>query len=166
MLQRWGWALFWLVLATGSQKNKYTVLYILLFVFSLGTNFEDPTLHPATPYLPASLPPCLPRSCGMSLGRIGLDLRPLLPPLFEGRVLSQFAAEVAAAPEAYRTALDQHRWLALSTAASNGTPFFSVPSILRFESSCRSASCMDESIEAHTVILSFFVFHCFRTYSW
>lgn len=77
--------------------------------------------------LSALLENCM--SCGATLGRIGLDLRPLLPPMFEERVLARFTAEMAAAPELFRAALDQHRWLpssalaaaAAAAAASNGS---------------------------------------------
>eukprot|EP00958_Prasinococcus_capsulatus_P030238 scaffold7998_cov417-Prasinococcus_capsulatus_cf.AAC.16 len=60
--------------------------------------------------------------CGMSLGRVGLDFRGLLAPLFEECVLELFSRNLATAVENFHVILDQHRWVSLpsiATAAKN-----------------------------------------------
>lgn len=51
--------------------------------------------------------------CGMSLGRVGMDFRGLLPPLFETSVFNIFIGNMAAAVENFQLVLDSHRWIAL-----------------------------------------------------
>ncbi|KAK9826903.1 hypothetical protein WJX81_007598 [Elliptochloris bilobata] len=53
--------------------------------------------------------------CGMSLGRVGLDFRGLLPPLFEAAALGLFRSSVQVAVDAFAAVLDTHKWVALSS---------------------------------------------------
>lgn len=48
--------------------------------------------------------------CGMSLGRMGLDFRALLPPLFDAAVLAVFRRVLAVSLDRCLTALATHRW--------------------------------------------------------
>ena len=56
--------------------------------------------------------------CGASLGRCGLDFRPLLPPMFERAVAALAARGFAAAADAFDAALATHRWAAPRASAS------------------------------------------------
>ncbi|GJP86774.1 hypothetical protein CLOP_g16756 [Closterium sp. NIES-67] len=56
--------------------------------------------------------------CGMSLGRVGLDLRGLLPPLFESCVLRMFQRNVSCAVDSFHHVLDTHRWVPLPSMGS------------------------------------------------
>ena len=51
--------------------------------------------------------------CGMSLGRMGLDFRALLPPLFDAAVLGVFRRVLAVSLERCFAALATHRWATL-----------------------------------------------------
>ena len=51
--------------------------------------------------------------CGMSLGRVGIDFRPLLPALFEAPVEALFRSHLASASDGFEAALEAHRWVAL-----------------------------------------------------
>lgn len=53
---------------------------------------------------------------GLSLGRVGLDFRPALAPLFERRALEIFAQAVEASTDSLAGLLDAHRWVALPVA--------------------------------------------------
>ncbi|KAK9811427.1 hypothetical protein WJX72_003806 [[Myrmecia] bisecta] len=51
--------------------------------------------------------------CGMSLARVGLDFRGLLPPIFEACVLSVFAKAAGSAVETFSMVLEMHKWVAM-----------------------------------------------------
>lgn len=51
--------------------------------------------------------------CGMSLGRVGMDFRGLLPPLFERSVHNLFVSNMAATLATFQHVLDSHRWISL-----------------------------------------------------
>ncbi|KAI3435879.1 hypothetical protein D9Q98_001937 [Chlorella vulgaris] len=48
--------------------------------------------------------------CGASLGRVGLDFRPLLAPLFEQAVVALYTKSVKAATASFHSLLDAHKW--------------------------------------------------------
>lgn len=52
--------------------------------------------------------------CGMSLGRMGLDFRALLPPLFDAAVLAVFRRVLAVSLDRSLAALTTHRWSTLT----------------------------------------------------
>lgn len=54
--------------------------------------------------------------CGMSLGRVGLDFRGLLPSVFEPCMLELFSERMLAAVENFGSVLDVHKWISLNTA--------------------------------------------------
>ncbi|KAJ7561079.1 hypothetical protein O6H91_03G013000 [Diphasiastrum complanatum] len=54
--------------------------------------------------------------CGMSLGRVGLDFRGLLPPLFEESVHDLFVRNMAVTVENFQHVLNSHRWVPLPQA--------------------------------------------------
>lgn len=54
--------------------------------------------------------------CGMSLGRVGLDFRGLLPSVFEPCMLQLFSERILAAVENFGNVLDVHKWVSLNTA--------------------------------------------------
>lgn len=56
--------------------------------------------------------------CGMSLGRVGLDFRGLLPPPFEECSKAMFTDGINAAAAAFDDALQTHRWVALPAMAA------------------------------------------------
>jgi hypothetical protein len=56
--------------------------------------------------------------CGASLGRVGLDFRPLVAPLFESAALRLFSSGLACSNDALSTMLESHRWVAMPSAAS------------------------------------------------
>ncbi|CAI5532559.1 unnamed protein product [Closterium sp. Naga37s-1] len=56
--------------------------------------------------------------CGMSLGRVGLDLRGLLPPLFESCVLRMFQRNISFAVDSFHHVLETHRWVPLPSMGS------------------------------------------------
>ncbi|KAI5082344.1 hypothetical protein GOP47_0002087 [Adiantum capillus-veneris] len=56
--------------------------------------------------------------CGMSLGRVGMDFRGLLPPLFETSVYNLFSSNMAATIENFQHVLDSHRWISLPTVGT------------------------------------------------
>mmetsp|Transcript_22711 Transcript_22711/g.70153 ORF Transcript_22711/g.70153 Transcript_22711/m.70153 type:complete len:554 (-) Transcript_22711:151-1812(-) len=56
--------------------------------------------------------------CGMSLGRVGLDFRGLLPPPFEACSRAMFVDGITAATGAFEDALQTHRWVALPAMAA------------------------------------------------
>eukprot|EP00887_Chlorella_sp_A99_P006351 scaffold3.g6351.t1 len=58
--------------------------------------------------------------CGMSLGRVGMDFRSLLAPLFEARALEMFAQAVHGSTDALLVMLDTHKWIAMPTLAARG----------------------------------------------
>lgn len=49
--------------------------------------------------------------CGMSLGRVGLDFRGLLPPVFESCVASLFSTALANSLDSFHLALERHKWM-------------------------------------------------------
>ncbi|KAG0632021.1 hypothetical protein M758_1G298600 [Ceratodon purpureus] len=51
--------------------------------------------------------------CGMSLGRVGLDFRGLLPPLFESSVHNLFMRNMSVTVDNFQHVLDSHRWVPL-----------------------------------------------------
>ncbi|GBG81990.1 hypothetical protein CBR_g34170 [Chara braunii] len=57
--------------------------------------------------------------CAMSLGRVGLDFRGLLPPLFESCVYDLFNRNISVAVEAFQHALASHRWVPLPPMGSS-----------------------------------------------
>lgn len=61
--------------------------------------------------------------CGESLGRVGLDIRGLLPPLFEACIGNMFARNVRAAVQNFQAALDVHRWVPLPSLGSGSSRF-------------------------------------------
>lgn len=62
--------------------------------------------------------------CGMSLGRMGLDFRALLPPLFDAAVLAVFRRVLAVSLDRCLAALATHRW---STMARDRRPVAAPP---------------------------------------
>lgn len=56
--------------------------------------------------------------CGASLGRVGLDFRPLVAPLFEYAALRLFTSGLASSNDALTTMLETHKWIAMPSAAS------------------------------------------------
>lgn len=58
--------------------------------------------------------------CGMSLGRVGMDFRPLLAPLFEARVLDMFASSMQASTDTLALLLESHKWIAMPALAARG----------------------------------------------
>ncbi|GMH37683.1 hypothetical protein BSKO_05556 [Bryopsis sp. KO-2023] len=54
--------------------------------------------------------------CGMSLGRVGLDFRGLLPPVFEPCMLELFSERMVSAVESFENVLDVHKWVALPSS--------------------------------------------------
>lgn len=56
--------------------------------------------------------------CGMSLGRMGLDFRALLPPMFEAAVMAIFRKAVASSVGNFAKSLDLHKWVALPSATA------------------------------------------------
>lgn len=55
--------------------------------------------------------------CGASLGRVGLDFRPLVVPLFEAAALRLFAAGLGSSNEAIVSMLENHKWVSMPSAA-------------------------------------------------
>ena len=55
--------------------------------------------------------------CGASLGRVGLDFRPLVAPLFEAAALKLFSGALESSNDALSTMLQTHKWVALPSAA-------------------------------------------------
>jgi hypothetical protein len=55
--------------------------------------------------------------CGASLGRVGLDFRGLLHPMFEACVAAMTQRALAAAVDAFERALAAHRWVAAPATA-------------------------------------------------
>lgn len=51
--------------------------------------------------------------CGMSLGRVGLDFRGLLPPVFEKCMAALFSTALSNALEAFHVTLERHKWVAM-----------------------------------------------------
>ncbi|EFJ34632.1 hypothetical protein SELMODRAFT_438656 [Selaginella moellendorffii] len=51
--------------------------------------------------------------CGVSLGRVGLDFRGLLPPIFESCVYDLFVRNLSIALQNFQHMLDSHRWVPL-----------------------------------------------------
>ncbi|GAB4821913.1 hypothetical protein N2152v2_008959 [Parachlorella kessleri] len=65
--------------------------------------------------------------CSMSLGRVGLDFRPLLAPLFEECILSLFSQTVLNSTTTLHGLLETHKWIAMPASlaarrASSSTP--------------------------------------------
>lgn len=58
--------------------------------------------------------------CGERLGRVGLDFRGLLPPLFESSVRNLFSRNVSLAVMNFKHSLDVHRWVPLPPMGSSG----------------------------------------------
>jgi len=56
--------------------------------------------------------------CGASLGRVGLDFRPLVAPLFESAALRLFSSGLASSNDALCSMLESHRWVAMPLAVS------------------------------------------------
>jgi hypothetical protein len=56
--------------------------------------------------------------CGASLGRVGLDFRPALAPLFEDAALGMFRRGAGGAADTLRSLLEGHKWVALSGRAA------------------------------------------------
>jgi len=56
--------------------------------------------------------------CGASLGRVGLDFRPLVAPLFESAALRLFSSGLASSNDALSTMLETHRWVAMPLSVS------------------------------------------------
>ncbi|KAL3162063.1 hypothetical protein ABBQ38_009127 [Trebouxia sp. C0009 RCD-2024] len=56
--------------------------------------------------------------CGMSLARVGLDIRGLLPPIFEACVLNLFSKTVGTAVDTFLMVLDSHKWTAMPSMAA------------------------------------------------
>ena len=56
--------------------------------------------------------------CGASLGRVGLDFRSLLPPMFEASVRSLVGRALTSAVEGFERSLAAHRWAAPSVGAA------------------------------------------------
>lgn len=52
-------------------------------------------------------------TCGMSLGRVGLDFRGLLPPVFESCVHDLFLRNMSVTVDNFQHVLDSHRWVPL-----------------------------------------------------
>jgi len=57
--------------------------------------------------------------CGASLGRVGLDFRSLLPPMFEASVRALVGRALTAAVEGFERSLAAHRW---ASAAAGSAP--------------------------------------------
>uniref|UniRef100_A0A061RI15 Conserved oligomeric Golgi complex subunit 8 n=1 Tax=Tetraselmis sp. GSL018 TaxID=582737 RepID=A0A061RI15_9CHLO len=57
--------------------------------------------------------------CGMSLGRVGLDFRPLLPPIFESCVANLFTMSLGNALDCFHAALEKHKWIAMPSVPSS-----------------------------------------------
>mmetsp|Transcript_23130 Transcript_23130/g.64257 ORF Transcript_23130/g.64257 Transcript_23130/m.64257 type:complete len:289 (-) Transcript_23130:81-947(-) len=51
--------------------------------------------------------------CGMSLGRVGLDFRGLLSPVFESCMAALFSTALANALDSFHTSLERHKWMAM-----------------------------------------------------
>lgn len=51
--------------------------------------------------------------CGMSLGRVGLDFRPLLSSIFESTIIQRFSDTIDHANGTFQAALSSHKWIAL-----------------------------------------------------
>lgn len=49
--------------------------------------------------------------CGASLGRVGMDFRPLVLPLFESAALAMFSSGIAASTRSLTQTLPTHRWV-------------------------------------------------------
>eukprot|EP00898_Chlorokybus_atmophyticus_P004248 jgi/Chlat1/4824/Chrsp31S04802 len=58
--------------------------------------------------------------CGLSLGRVGLDFRGILPSLFENCAYEIFKRNITAAMDAFQQALDSYRWVPLPSMAPSG----------------------------------------------
>lgn len=58
---------------------------------------------------------------GASLGRVGLDFRPAIAPLFEQAALSMFESHVKTSTVTFITMLDAHKWIALSSSSSSSS---------------------------------------------
>lgn len=56
--------------------------------------------------------------CGMSLARVGLDIRGLLPPIFEACVLNMFSKAVGTAVDTFLMVLDTHKWTSMPSMAA------------------------------------------------
>jgi len=57
--------------------------------------------------------------CGMSLGRVGLDFRGLLPSIFQKRIHAIVASALSRALEVLERSLHHHRWLALPAVSAD-----------------------------------------------
>lgn len=55
---------------------------------------------------------------GASLGRVGLDFRPAIAPLFEQAALNMFENNVKTSTVTFNAMLDAHKWVALSSSSS------------------------------------------------
>jgi len=58
---------------------------------------------------------------GASLGRVGLDFRPAIAPLFEQAALCIFESHVKTSTVTFITMLDAHKWIALSSSSTAAT---------------------------------------------
>ena len=56
--------------------------------------------------------------CGASLGRVGLDFRPLVAPLFEIAALELYTHGLVSSNSALSSMLESHKWVALPSIAS------------------------------------------------
>jgi hypothetical protein len=56
--------------------------------------------------------------CGQALGRVGLDFRPIVFPLFEHASLNLFVDLVEVSNETFKEMMASHRWIAIPSAVS------------------------------------------------
>ena len=59
--------------------------------------------------------------CGQSLGRVGLDFRPMLVPLFEVRVTNLFREGLEVAISGFVMSLSSHKWMRLHTGSTTSS---------------------------------------------
>ena len=71
--------------------------------------------------------------CGTSLARVGVDFRPLLPPLFEECVLSMYTRSLEGAVDALRSGMAQYAWyMAQKELTRMGLPLEKNAALLSF----------------------------------
>lgn len=91
--------------------------------------------------------------CGMSLGRVGLDFRGLLPPVFEPCMLDLFSRKMLTAVETSGSALDEHKWVSLtSPLASRAQPKAEADATVGGESDAQPPSSLVDHLPVATFV--------------
>ncbi len=82
--------------------------------------------------------------CGASLGRVGLDFRGLLQPMFEACVAAMAQRGLAAAVDGFERALAAHRWVAAPALAGAALPAAAASALPSGEDELAPPACLME----------------------